>query len=56
MQEAGCLASDPSMNVAQLSQIQQWQGQVVSVFGISPWAFSNNALVGTGSVTVPYPY
>jgi hypothetical protein len=35
------------------AQISAWHGQVVSVFGISPWAFANNALVGTGSVVVP---
>jgi hypothetical protein len=38
------------------AQIQQWQGQAVSVYGISPWAFANNALTGTGSVIVPNPY
>lgn len=38
------------------SQITTWQGQTVSVFGISPWGFANNSLIGTGTTTVPNPY
>ena len=49
-----------SQNLASIhfdaTQIAAWHGQTVSVFGISPWAFANNALVGTGSVVVPNPY